>query len=313
MAVLSSWKDTVVELVPEGKPRLILGAIVLVAITVALVLRFTGGGNATPSSDAVVAADSTSPVEPEPPTPPPPTPASSVRDPEPEPEPMPSEAELFYRANLAFESGDFEQSKVELERLLELKPDLEAARQLMARVELELEPGPEPPKPTKPPRRVVTKPPPKQQPKPEPAQPTGPTASQLYVDAHAALNRGELEASQAKLDELKRVNASYPGAQQLQEDLANRFWERTLPLAFSSRHDHALGSCDGVLTLTSQGYGYRSEDHEWFWSFAQVALAERKDSRQLRIETTKGQSYNFELSDALVTSDWTRFQRLKSR
>ncbi len=155
--------------------------------------------------------------------------------------------------------------------------------------------------------------PPEPEPKPEPPRPTGPTPNQLYVDARAALNRGELEASQAKLDELKSLDATFPGAEQLQDDLANRFWEKTLPLAFNSRHDHALGGCDGVLSLTSLGYGYRSDKHEWFWSFGDVAETERKDSRRLRIETTKGRSYNFELSDPLVSNDWTRFQQLKSR
>lgn len=311
MAVLSGWKDAIVDRLPDGKAGLIAGgSIALLAVIAMLVVLLTSGNNDATQPDAVVAADATPDVETSPPTqPPPPTP-----EPIPNAEPVPSEAELFYRANLAFESGDFEQSRVELTKLLELKPDLAAAQQLMARVEAELAPKPEPPAPKPAPRRVTPPPPkPKPEPTPEPVQPAGPSPSEIYADARAALNRGELELSQSKLEQLKSINASYPGAQQLEDDLANRFWERTLPLAFTARHDHALGGCDGVLTLTARGFGYRSNEHDWFWSFSDVAETERKDSRQLRIETRAGQSYNFDLRDPLVSGDWDRYQRLRSR
>ena len=96
-------------------------------------------------------------------------------------------------------------------------------------------------------------------------------------------------------------------------ELSDRFWERKLPLAFSVRHDHALGGCTGVLTLTSRGYSYRYDEHEWFWSFGEVADTDRRGGRCLRIETNDGKSYNFELREALSNDDWTRYQRVRSR
>ncbi len=302
---LPEWKAAILERLPEGKARLIAGgSIALVTLSIVSVLWLTSGSDEASQSDAVVAADSAPTVETAPTKPGPPAPK-----PEPVPEPEPSEAELFYRANLAFESGDFGQSKAELTKLLELKPDLAAARELMTRVERELAPKPEPP-----PRRVVRKPPaPKPEPKPEPVQPAPPTPNVLFADARAALNRGELENAQVKLDELKTLNRSYPGARELQNELSDRFWERKLPLAFSARHDHALGGCNGVLTLTSRGYGYRSDEHDWFWSFGEVAYTDRRSARRLRIETDDGKSYNFELHDALSNDDWASYQRVRAR
>jgi len=308
--LLRAWKRALVERLPQGKTLfIVVGTIALIGI-VSIVL-LTSGGDETSQPDAAVAADTTPPAVTTPPKPEPPVPKP---EPVPPPEPEPSEAELFYRANLAFESGDFEQSKQELLMLLELQPNLAAAQELMTRVEAELAPKPEPPKPKPRPRRVVRKPPPKPKPVPEPdPEPLPPTPNELFAGAHAALNRGDLEDAQAKLDALKSLNASYPGAQQLENELSDRFWERKLPLAFSAKHDHALGSCSGVLTLTSRGYGYRSNDHEWFWSFGEIGVTDRRGPRNLRIETTGGKSYKFELRDPLSNGDWSRYQRLKSR
>ena len=304
--LLGTWKSAIVERLPQGKTRLIAGgSIALVGIVSILLL--TSGSDEASQPDAVVAADSTPSVETAPPRPERPAPKPE-RVPLPEPEP--SEAELFYRAHVAFESGDFEQSKQELLMLLELKPNLAAAHELMSRIERELAPEPEPPKPKPRPRRVVRKPDPEPEPTPEPAPPT---PSELFAGAHAALNRDELEDAQAKLDDLKTMNPRYPGAQQLESELSDRFWERKLPLVFSARHDHALGGCNGVLTLTSRGYGYRSDDHEWSWSFGEIGETDRRGARSLHLETTRGKSYKFELRDALSNDDWSRYQQLRSR
>lgn len=308
--LLGSWKGAIVARLPKGKTGLIVGgSIALVAIV--SIVWLTSGSDEASQPDATVAADSTPPIETAPPRPDPPAPRP---EPVPPAEPEPSEAELFYRANLAFESGDFVQSKLELLMLLQREPDLAAAQELMKRVELELAPKPEPPKPKPRPRRVVRKPDPKPEPKPEPEpEPAPPTPNELFAGAHAALQSGELEDAQAKITALKTLNPSYPGASQLESELADRFWERQLPLVFSAEHDHALGGCSGVLTLTSRGYGYRSDKHEWFWSFGEVASTDRRGTRNLRIETNGGKSYNFELRDALSSDDWTRYQRVRSR
>ena len=89
--------------------------------------------------------------------------------------------------------------------------------------------------------------------------------------------------------------------------------EQKLPLALSARHDHAIGRCSGTLTLTSEGFGYRSDEHEWFWSFEEVASTARRGPRSLRIETNDDKSYNFELRDALSNDDWKRYERVRSR
>ena len=305
--LVAAWKIAILKLLPEGKARLIAGGSVAL-VSIVSILWLTSGSDEASQPDTVVAADSTPPAE----TAPPPKPLPPSPSPKPELDPLPeqSEAELFYRANLAFESGDFEQSKKELTKLLELKPDLTAARELMTRVERELAPEPEPPKPKPRPRRV-RKPAPKPEPKPEPKPaPAPPTPNELFA---AARDRGELENARVKLDQLGTLNRSYPGARQFQNELSDRFWERKLPLAFSARHDHALGGCDGILTLTSRGYGYRSDDHQWFWSFWEVAETARRSARRLRVETNGGKSYNFELCDGLSSDDWARYLRLRLR
>ncbi len=224
----------------------------------------------------------------------------------------PTDAELFYSANLAFESGEYERSKTELEALLERQPGLAAARELMTRVERELAPKPraavEPRASVKP---AVTPRAPEPVPVPAPAAPRGP--AELFEAARSALARSDLETTQAQLDALEAVNASYPGAQKLQDELALRLWERTLPLAFGVRHDHALGNCNGVLNLTAGGFSFRSKEHEWVWSFAEVTETERRTPGRLRIETTSHTSYNFELNERPAEKDWERHQELWRR
>jgi hypothetical protein len=146
---------------------------------------------------------------------------------------------------------------------------------------------------------------------PAPAAPPDP--AELFEAARSAFARSDLETAQARLDALEAVNASYPGAWKLQEELALRFWERTLPLAFNVRHDHALGSCTGRLQLTSSGFSYRSKEHEWVWSFVEVTETERRDPSRLRIETTRQTSYNFELKERPSDEDWARHQALRRR
>ena len=311
-ARLGEWMSAVAEFLPRGKARLIAGgSIVFVGAALALVLLLTSGNDEASTSDAVVAADSSGPGEV--PAPEPPAPRPAPQPPE-EPEPVPSEAELFYRANLAFESGEFEQAKAELMILLELKPDLTAAQNLMAKVEHELAPKPPPPKPEpRRPARQTPEPKPEPKPDPKPVAPPPPTPAELLASARNALASGELETAEAKLTELEAVDATYPGADELQAQINEGYWKRKLPLAYSTRHDHALGGCDGVLTLTRRGIGYGSDDHQWFWNFPEIRVIDRRDARRLRLEANSGESYNFELRDNLANDDWARYQRLMSR
>jgi len=295
--------------IPAGRRRWMLGAsLAIAAVAVVLGLSLWSPRDETTRSDAVVAFDS-APPEPEPvvTAPPPENPGGQL-----EAHTEPSDAELFYSANLAFERGDYERSKAELTALLERQPDLAAARELMARVERELTPKPRVAEETRASRKVVKKPSvPEIAPVPAPAAPPDPAA--LFEAARSALARSDLDTAQARLDTLEAENASYPGASKLREELVLRFWERTLPLAFNVRHDHALGSCTGVLHLTSSGFSYHSKEHQWVWSFAEVTETERRDPSRLRIETTRQTSYNFELKERPSDEDWTRHQALRRR
>jgi hypothetical protein len=291
--------------IPSSRRSWILGAsLAIAAIAVLLGLSLSSRRDDTTRSDAVVAFDS-APSEPEPV-------ATALPSENPEGPPdthtEPSDAELFYSANLAFEGGDYERSKAELTALLERQPDLTAAQELMARVERELTPKPRVAEETRASKKVVEKP---STPDPAPAPPPDP--AKLFEAARSAFVRSDLETAQAQLDALEAVHASYPGAWKLREDLALRLWELTLPLVFNVRHDHALGNCTGVLQLTSSGFGYRSKEHEWEWSFAEVTETERRDPSRLRIETTRHTSYNFELEERPSDEDWARHQALRHR
>ncbi len=305
----ASLLDFVSRWIPMGKARTIAVASLAFVIIggIAAAWLSSRGGETAPSS-AVAAADSTPPrVESVEPVPPP-------KDPEPEPEAEPSDAELFYSANLAFENGEYERSKAELVTLLERRPDFGAARELMARIDRELAPKPRVPERTRAPRRVVHKTlEPEPKPEPQPVEPPAPDEAALFDDARSAFARGDLETTREKLDELGKLDAAYPGAWKLREQLAERFWERKLPLVITVRHDHALGGCDGVMTLTKTGFGYRSDRHEWVWSFAEITATDRRDANRLRIETRAHASFNFELREQLSKEDWTRHQALGNR
>jgi hypothetical protein len=222
----------------------------------------------------------------------------------------PSDAERLHSANLAFEGGDYERSKAELTALLERQPDLAAARELMARVERELTPKPRVAEETRASKKVVERP---STPDPAPTPAAPPDPAKLFEAARSAFARSDLETAQAQLDALEAVHASYPGAWRLREELALRFWEGTLPLAFNVRHDHALGNCTGVLQLTSSGFSYRSKEHEWVWSFAEVTETERRDPSRLRIGTTGHTNYNFAFQERPSEDDWARHQALRHR
>jgi hypothetical protein len=292
-----------------SKRRWILGAsLAIAAIAVLLGLSISLRRDDTARSEAVVAFDS-APSDPEPVVTAPPS--ENPQGP-PDTHTEPSDAELFYSANLAFEGGDYERSKAELTALLERQPDFAAARELMARVERELTPKPRIAEDTRVSKKVAEMPStPDPAPAPAPAAPPDP--AKLFEAAQSAFARSDLQTAQAQLDALEAVHASYPGARKLREELALRLWERTLPLVFNVRHDHALGNCTGVLQLTAGGFSYRSKEHEWVWSFAEVTETERRTPSRLRIETTSHTSYNFELKERPSEKDWERHQELWRR
>jgi hypothetical protein len=230
-------------------------------------------------------------------------------------EPAPTEAELLTRAKTALEGGDLETARSELAALLQLQPEHTEAQELMARVEQDLvstppSPAPDPkpaPRRTRRPADTATDPNPAQ-PAPLPTETADP--ARLFDEARIALARGDLDASEARLEEILALDPNFPGAWKLREDLADKRWERTLPHKHGARHAHRLGGCVGVVMLNPTGITYRSNEHEWEWKFPELARAIRKDDRHLSLETKDGKSFNFELGEPLSALDWTRFLEL---
>lgn len=290
-------------LLPMGKGRVIAASVAL-GLAAIVVTWLVSGADRGSEPEPVVSASTKEP---------PPAPAWTAEAPEATPEFL--EADFFYRANVAVGEEDYEQAKIELEALLELKPDFTAAQSLLDKVNLELEP-PEPeatPKPKPRPR-------PKQEPKqetptskpspPPPVEPESPDPALLFAEAQMALEQGDIEAAEAKLEELRAVDGSHAQADRLVQELAHARWMDKLPLSYSGKHDHKLGSCEGIVTLNADGIGFTSDAHSWSWPFAQLTRSERRDSKRLRIETTRKKKFNFELHDPIQLVDWSKFLNL---
>jgi hypothetical protein len=145
-----------------------------------------------------------------------------------------------------------------------------------------------------------------------------PTMADLFYEARMALERDELEESQAWLEELLLKDPTFEGASELLTEVTDRIWEASLPLTFSARHKHRLGSCTGELSLTTLGVRYVSEDHDWAWSHDEIRVLERPDDDAFFVETFetdiialgKNKRYRFELDGALSEADWERYERV---
>ncbi len=187
-----------------------VAGLAVVAAGAGLGIWFFARGNEAPRRNPVVSADSPSTesepgVSQLPPTPP--TAPEAEDESRQDVQPPPSEAELFYSANLAFENGNYEQSKTELTALLERQPDFAPARELMARINRELSGKKRAAEPRKPPAKVVAKAPepePKAEPVPPP-KPAPPDPTTLLGEARTALDGGDLE-NRAK--EARRARAT---------------------------------------------------------------------------------------------------------
>ncbi len=289
-------------LLPKGKGR-VIAASIAVGLAAIVAIWLMWGGDRDTEPEPVVSASTK-----EPPPEPPPAPPPTSEGPEDTSEFL--EADLFYRANVAFGEEDYEQAQIELEALLELKPDFTAAQLLLDKVNLELDPPAPAPKP-KPTRRPKRKTAPKPPPPPPPVEPTGPDpATVLFAEAQLAFEQGDIETAEAKLEELRALDPSYAEAAKLVAELAHARWLAKLPLSYSAKHDHKFGSCEGAVTLNVDGIGFTSDAHSWSWPFAQLARTERRDSKQLRIETTRKKKFNFEIHDPIKLVDWSKFLNL---
>ena len=249
-------------LLPKGKGRVITAS-VAVGLAAIVAIWFVWSGARDTEPDPVVSA--------------------STNEPPPAPEVTSDflEADLFYRASVAFGEEDYEEAKIELEAVLELKPDFTAAQLLLEKVRLELEPpeaAPAPkPKPKRTPKPTARKPPP-----PRPVDPTGPNLAEIFAEAQLAFEQGDIETAEAKLEELRVLDPRYAQAAKLVGELAHGRWMAKLPLSYSGKHGHIFGGYQGVLTLNADGIGFTSDSHSWSWPFAELDRNDPQEEIQVR-------------------------------
>ncbi len=184
------------------------------------------------------------------------------------------------------------------EETLEPEPESEAAAEEVP-----------PPAPKPKPKVVRSAPAPKAE---------APTLADLFDEALMALERGDLEESQARIDELLLRDPDFEGASDLHIEVTDQIWGRKLPLSFPVRHNHRFGGCDGELTITTLGIQYESDAHDWAFSHEDIRVLERPDQNTLYVETSerevlglgKNKRYRFEVGEELTDEDWTRYVRI---
>ena len=115
-----------------------------------------------------------------------------------------SASELFFTAGQEFEKGDLEESKAKVKELLRREPRFAGAPQLLAKVERELQVDEVAPVTIEDIEET-----------PEIASPPVVSNAQLYREAKQALEREDVEASKARLEELLERNPHFAGATEL--------------------------------------------------------------------------------------------------
>ncbi len=217
----------------------------------------------------------------------------------------PSDESLFADASSALKRGDLRESGSLLMKLLERSPEFPGARDLLDQVEEERRKAAERRRPTA-------------EPTPEPPRvAAAPSDAELFAEAENALARGELAVSRTKLDALLKINPGYSGIAELKERLEHRIWTATLPRSFAARHNHRIGGCDGVLSLTFTGLTYRSNDHEWSWAYDLLISLDRPDAVNLHVVTTdrdllgilSNKRFTFRLKETFSDDDWRFFRK----
>jgi serine/threonine-protein kinase len=217
----------------------------------------------------------------------------------------PSDEALFADASSALKRGDLRESRSLLMALLERAPDFPGARELLEEVEAERRKAAERRRPAV---EVKVEAPPVA---------TEPTDAELYAEAERALARGELAVSKTKLDALLKINPGYSGADELRARLEHRIWTTTLPRSFAARHNHRIGSCEGVLSMTFTGLSFRSNDHEWAWAYGELISLDRPDEVNFYVVTSdrdllgilSKKRFTFRLEEVFSDDDWRFFRK----
>jgi eukaryotic-like serine/threonine-protein kinase len=218
----------------------------------------------------------------------------------------PSDEALFADASSALKRGDLRESRSILMELLERDPEFPGARALLERVEAE--------------RRKAAdrrRPAVEVQPEPPSVAATDPSDAELFAEAENALARGELAVSKTKLDALLKINPGFSGAAELMERIEHRIWTTTLPRSFAARHNHRIGGCDGVLSLTYTGLSFRSNDHEWAWAYDKLIGLDRPDAVNFYVVTSdrdllgilSNKRFTFRLEEVFSDDDWRFFRK----
>ena len=217
----------------------------------------------------------------------------------------PSDEALFADANSAFAGGDLQGSRSLLIELLERNPDFPGARALLEQVEAERRKAAERRR-----RPLEVKP------EPEPVA-RGPSDADLFSEAENAFTRGELAVSKRKLEALLKINPGFSGADELMERIEHRIWTKTLPRSFAARHNHRVGACDGILSLTYTGLSFRSDDHEWAWPYDELISLDRPDAVNFNVVTSdrdlmgilSKKRFKFRLEEVFSDDDWRFFRK----
>jgi hypothetical protein len=142
----------------------------------------------------------------------------------------------------------------------------------------------------------------------------------LFHGSRNAAAKGELQVAEQKLEALLETNPEFEGATDLLLDVSSRLVLPSLPLEFSARHDHLIGSCTGTLTLQEWGVEYLSREHGLLqWRFHQIHRMETTGVARLSLETYEGdmlglrsnKNYNFTLLNTPLEEDQAkRYDRL---
>src|SRR4029453_4676772 len=77
------------------------------------------------------------------------------------------------------------------------------------------------------------------------------------------------------------------------ESSDEELFRKSLPLTFTAKHSHRIGSCTGARRLEDWGVEFRSREHDpWRWRFGEIRALERENARSLHVEAG-GKDYNF--------------------
>ncbi|HSF19664.1 MAG TPA: serine/threonine-protein kinase [Vicinamibacteria bacterium] len=142
----------------------------------------------------------------------------------------------------------------------------------------------------------------------------------LFFDARTAVENGELALGEQKLEELLERSPDFDEASSLLLAVSGELVLPALPLELAAKHDHALGSCTGKLTLHESSIEYWSSKHGLLqWRFEYLQSISRRGPRGITVQTYEGdvlglvsdKNYNFSvLGDPPDDTLWKRYERL---